>query len=67
MQKLSPRNFIFETTVSPSDHNEEFGLDLFDFSPDLECSGTPCKKISSFDELLKIIDDLEDEKDVHPM
>lgn len=67
MQKLNPRNFIYETTVSPSQNNEEFALELFDYTSDLECSGEPCKKISSFDELLKMIDELDDEKDVHPM
>ncbi|QOR68682.1 hypothetical protein IM538_11495 [Cytobacillus suaedae] len=66
MQKLNPRNFIYETTVSPSD-NDEFALELFDYSSNLECSGEPCKKISTFDELLMMIDELEDEKDVQPM
>lgn len=66
MQKLNPRNFIYEATVSHSESNEEFALELFD-SSDLECSGDPCKKISSFDELLKMIDELEDQKDEQPM
>ncbi|MBE4908599.1 hypothetical protein IMZ08_11075 [Bacillus luteolus] len=66
MQKLNPRNFIYEATVSPSEHNNEFALELFDYSSNLECSGEPCKKISTFDELLLIIDELEDEKDVQP-
>ncbi|MFT4416016.1 hypothetical protein ACLM5H_19325 [Fredinandcohnia humi] len=52
------KNFIYQTSVSPSS-DEEFLLELFNYSPDFSTSLTPYKTISSFDELISIIEHLD--------
>ncbi|MDF0727991.1 hypothetical protein PY093_15060 [Cytobacillus sp. S13-E01] len=61
MKSIVEKNYIYETAVNPPVSGEEFSLELFHYSPDLSCSGTPCKKINTFDELLQMIDEFEEE------
>lgn len=57
MKKSTQESYIFQTSVGS---DEEFSLELFEFSPDLQCNGNPCKRITGFDELLGMIDELEE-------
>jgi hypothetical protein len=51
---------IFSTFVTDTDSSiEEFMVELFDYSPDMSCSGEPKKVIKNFDELIDFFETLE--------
>ena len=51
---------IFSTFVTDTDRSiEEFMVELFDYSPDMACSGKPKVVIKNFDELIDFFETLE--------
>lgn len=55
-------DFIFSTTTSSPNGNspvDEFLLELFDYSPNQTCDGTPKKVITNFDELIDFFETID--------
>lgn len=55
-------DFIFSTTTSSLNGNspvDEFILELFDYSPNQTCDGTPKKVITNFDELIDFFETID--------
>lgn len=57
--KLKKDGFIFSTTTSSSSSADEFLVELFDYSPDQCCDGTPAKIIRNFDDLIDFIEQID--------
>lgn len=52
--------FIFATsTCEESSPVDEFILELFDYSPNQSCEGTPRKVITNFEELIDFFESIE--------
>lgn len=55
-------DFIFSTTTSSVNGDspvDEFILELFDYSPNQTCDGTPKKVITNFDELIDFFETID--------
>ncbi|MFS0863846.1 hypothetical protein [Fredinandcohnia sp. 179-A 10B2 NHS] len=61
MKGTESSNFVYQTSVGPS--TEEFLLELYTYSPDFSTSLTPYRTISSFDELISVLEFLDDNED----
>lgn len=59
--KLNQEEFIFSTisNVNAAGPHDEFILELFDYSPNLSCDGTPKKVIKNFDELIEFFETID--------
>jgi hypothetical protein len=52
--------FIYSTTASPQNSQvDEFILELFDYTPNMACEGTPKIVIKNFDELIDFFETFE--------
>lgn len=50
--------YVYHTyACGHGDTNEEFSVELYDFSTNLDHTGNPIKKITCFDELLDFLDE----------
>jgi hypothetical protein len=57
---IKQKDFIFSTTASMANSPvDEFILELFDYSPNQSCDGTPKKVITNFDELIDFFETIE--------
>ncbi|GLB60783.1 hypothetical protein [Cytobacillus sp. NCCP-133] len=51
--------YIFTTSVTESAGKESFLVELFEFSPEMECNVSPLKVLKGFDELIDFVEELE--------
>ncbi|WP_147534713.1 hypothetical protein [Bacillus marasmi] len=57
---IHQEEFIFSTTASDANSPvDEFILELFDYSPNQSCEGTPRKIITNFEELIDFFETIE--------
>lgn len=49
--------FIFMSEVVESAKETDFYIEIFPFSPDMECEGTPVRVIHNFDELIRFFEE----------
>lgn len=58
-QPVNNKDFIFSTFVTDTDSSiEEFNVELFDYSPEMDCTGDPKVVITNFDELIDFFETL---------
>lgn len=55
-------NYIFSTTVDPSNEQDEFLVELFSYSEDEDNHTEPKKVIHNFDELISFFENLDQDQ-----
>ncbi|RHW42150.1 hypothetical protein D1B31_05805 [Neobacillus notoginsengisoli] len=53
-------DFVFSTSVTPNPSKEEFIVEFYPCTPDLECNGKPIKITRNFEELIDFIEEMEE-------
>lgn len=53
-------DYIIATKVLNSTHKEEFVVEVYPYSLELDCEGTPSRTINNFDDLINFFDELDE-------
>lgn len=64
LMEKNPNNYIFSTTTGEVNSEEDFNVDIYEFNPEICCEGTTCRQLKNFDDLISLLEEWEDEKNV---